>query len=111
MTESQYARLMRAASLIENEAIYQIGEKGRAGGPPNQVPAEFSSALYALYKKRALTAADLGRIIDVPQPRAKFLLGYLERKELARSEYNYEGRVRVYIYGRADDDAGVHAVP
>lgn len=111
MTESQYARLMRATSLIENEAIHQIGEKGRAGGPPNQVPIEFSSALYALYKKRALTASDLGKIIDVPQPRAKFLLGYLERKELARSEYHHEGRVRVYFYGRTDDDFGVHAVP
>lgn len=110
MDEGRYARLMRAASLIENEAIHQIGEKGRAGGPPNQVPIEFSSALYALYKRRELTAADLGRIIDVPQPRAKFLLGYLERKELARSEYHYEGRVRVYFYGRTDDDSRVHAV-
>lgn len=111
MNETQYARLMKVASLIENQAIYKDGDPTKGGGGrPNQVPAEFSSALYALYKKRALTAGDLGKIINVPQPRAKFLLGYIQRKGFARSEYSHEGRVRIYVYGRADDETGVHAV-
>lgn len=103
---------MKVASLIENQAIYKDGDPTKGGGGvPNKVPPKFSSALYALYKKRTLTAGDLGKIIDVPQPRAKFLLGYMQRKGFARSEYHNEGRVRIYVYGRADDDTGVHAVP
>jgi len=111
MTELEYGRMLRAASLIENEAIYRIGEKGRAGGPPNQLPREFAKSLHALFRKRRLTAADLANMIAVEQPRAKFLLGYLERKGLARSEYHSEGRVRIYFYGRAADDGGVQPIP
>lgn len=110
MTEETYRRLIRVASLYENEAIYKIGEKAKAGGPPNQVPREFNAALGALLRKRMLTGGDLARIIGVEQQRAKFLLGYLERKGLARSEYHNEGRVRIYFYGSANDAERVPAV-
>lgn len=110
MTEEAYARLIRVASLYENEAIYRIGEKTKAGGPPNQVPKEFGAALSALLKKRALTGGDLANMIGVEQPRAKFLLGYLERKGLARSEYHDEGRVRIYFYGSTNDAERVPAI-
>lgn len=111
MTEAAYARLLRVASLIENETIYRIDERSAAGGPPNKVPKEFCQALLALLKKRMLTASDMARIINVGQPRAKFLLDYLERKGLARSEYHDDARVRIYFYGSADEQCGVHAVP
>lgn len=99
VTEVEYGRMLRAASLLENEAIYRIGEKSKAGGPPNQVPAEYAKSLYALYRKGSLTAADLANIIKIEQPRAKFLLSYLERKGLAKSEYHDAGRVRIFFYG------------
>lgn len=110
MTEEMYARLIRVASLYENEAIYRIGKKTKAGGPPNQVPREFNAALGAMLKKRMLTGSDLANMIGVEQARAKFLLGYLERKGLVRSEYHNEGRIRIYFYGSADDAERVPAV-
>lgn len=111
MTEAQYGRLLRAAAILENQAIYQNAEKGKGGGPPNRVPMEFTTALNVLFRKKMLTANDLANIIGVSQDRAKFLLDYIVRKDLADWEYNREGGIRIYLYRRANDADGVSAIP
>lgn len=103
MTEVEYAKCLKAISIIENQSMMSAG-KGGQGGVSNRVPKEYVAALSALLRKRMLTGSDLGNMIGVSQERGKFLLGYLERKQLARSEYHDAGRVRIFFYRSTNDE-------
>ena len=103
MTESEYAQGLRALSVLENQWMMSAGEGGQ-GGVSNRVPKEYLAALSALRRKGMLTGSDLGNMIGVSQERGKFLLGYLERKKLAKSEYHNAGRVRIFFDRSTNDE-------
>ena len=103
MTESEYAQGLRAMYILENQSMMSAGDGGQ-GGVSHRVPKEYFAALSALRRKGMLTGSDLGNMIGVSQERGKFLLGYLERKQLARSEYHDAGRVRIFFYRQTNDE-------
>ena len=104
MTEAEYAHRMRALSIIENKSMMSTADEGKGGALSQRVPKEYLAALHALCRKGMLTGSDLGNMIGVSQERGKFLLGYLERKQLARSEYHDGGRVRIFFYKQTNDE-------
>jgi hypothetical protein len=103
VTESEYAQGLRALSVLENQSMMSMSDCGQ-GGVAQRVPKEYLAALSALRRKGMLTGSDLGNMIGVSQERGKFLLGYLERKQLARSEYHDAGRVRIFFYRPTNDE-------
>jgi hypothetical protein len=103
MTETEYAQELRGASVVENNSMMAAYGEGGQGGVSNRVPKEYLKALSALKKKGMLTGSDLANMLGVSQPRGKFLLGFLERKGLARSEYHREGKLRIFFYRQTNE--------
>lgn len=80
------------------QKMMSVGDERKAGGDRTLPPFKLMEALKHLYRKKALTASDLGHMMGTKQANARVLLQRLEALGFATSEIVGEERIRIFDF-------------